>query len=328
MLHVIDMVSQRTLKKEISMSGIGLHSGEPIRLRIRPALPNAGIVFVRTDLPGRPQIEASYRNVICTRLATSLGKVNTQGNVQVNIKISTVEHLLAAFHGLGIDNAIVEVQGAEIPIFDGSSAPFCEAILMAGIECQPYLRKVVALRRRIEVKLGEKWAFAEPSSSFEVYGSVDWDHPSIGYQEFHYKEGETSFAELASARTFGFLKDIEGLQKMGLAKGGSLDNAIVLDDAQILNPEGLRFQDEFARHKVLDALGDFKLSGVFLKAFIRLHRAGHDLHSQLLQEIFKNPNHYEILTVGDVRTDEHTAETTEEQEVDIHSLLAPGLIAS
>lgn len=306
------MISQRTVKNEISISGVGVHSGSTIELRIKPARANHGIVFVRTDLEGHPQVEASYQNVVCTQLATTLGKGKA--------KVSTVEHVLAAFYGLGIDNAVVEVTGPEVPILDGSSAPFCDAIRRVGIESQNASRKVIALRKKVEIKIGEKWAVAEPSSSFEVYGSVDWDHPAIGYQEFHYQEGKTQFEEIASARTFGFLKDIELLKKMGLARGGSLDNAIVLDDAQVLNPGGLRYPNEFAKHKVLDALGDFKLAGVFLQAYIRLHRAGHDLHSQLLTEIFKNPSNYEVLSSG---------EPKEQMEpgLDIHALLARGLVA-
>ncbi len=143
--------------------------------------------------------------------------------------------------------------------------------------------------------MGEKWAVAEPASRLEIHGSIDWDHPSIGYQEYHYQEGKTSFEELAPARTFGFLKDEQILKKMGLAQGASLANAVVLDHALILNPEGLRFPDEFARHKVLDALGDLKLAGIGIQAYIRLHRAGHDLHSQLLAEIFKSPDNFEII---------------------------------
>jgi UDP-3-O-[3-hydroxymyristoyl] N-acetylglucosamine deacetylase len=153
----------------------------------------------------------------------------------------------------------------------------------------------LALRRKVELKLAEKWAVAEPASQLQIFGSIDWDHPSIGYQEFHYVEGKTDFKELAAARTFGFLRDVEMLKSMGLAQGGSLENAVVLNHALVLNPEGLRFPDEFARHKVLDALGDFKLAGIAIHAHIRLHRAGHDLHSQLLKEIFSNPDNFEIV---------------------------------
>jgi UDP-3-O-[3-hydroxymyristoyl] N-acetylglucosamine deacetylase len=281
------MFPQRTVRKEVSVSGIGVHTGKSAKLTIKPAISNYGVTFTRTDLEGRPSIAAHFKNIVNTQLATTLGR----GVVTV----STVEHVLAALQGLGIDNASIEVDGPEIPIMDGSSAAFCEAIESVGIEQLSQPRAFLALRKKVEIKIGEKWAVAEPASRFEIHGSIDWDHPSIGYQEYHYQEGRTSFSELAHARTFGFLKDVEALRRMGLARGGSLENAVVLDHALVLNPEGLRFPDEFVKHKVLDALGDFKLAGISILAYIRLHRAGHDLHSQLLTEIFKNPDNYEII---------------------------------
>lgn len=281
------MILQRTLKSEVSLKGIGIHSGKAASLTIRPAAPNRGIVFCRTDLPGSPEISAHYKNIICTQMATTLGIGK--------VTISTVEHVLAALQGLGIDNALLEVDGPEVPIMDGSSGAFCDAILQVGTASQLQSKQFLVLRRKVEVKLSGKWAVAEPASRLEIRGSIDWDHPSIGYQEFHYLEGKTPFEELARARTFGFLKEVEALKRMGLAQGGSLENAVVLDHALVLNPEGLRFPDEFVRHKVLDALGDFKLAGVHLQASVKLHRAGHDLHSQLIAEIFRDPDNYEIL---------------------------------
>ena len=281
------MIFQRTLKQQVSLKGIGLHSGKPATLTIYPALPNKGILFVRSDIAGSLPIAAHYKNIVNTQLATTLGRGN--------VTISTVEHVLAALQGMGIDNALIEVDGPEVPIMDGSSAAFCALIEDVGIESQLQQRSYLKLCRRVEVKIAEKWAVAEPSSGFSVHGSIDWDHPSIGYQEFHYTEGKTDFAQLAKARTFGFLRDVEALKKMGLALGGSLENAVVLDNALVLNPEGLRFPDEFVRHKVLDALGDFKLAGIGIRGDFRLHRAGHDLHSLLLTEIFKNSENYEII---------------------------------
>jgi UDP-3-O-[3-hydroxymyristoyl] N-acetylglucosamine deacetylase len=278
---------QRTLKDSVSLTGIGIHSGKPATLKLRPARSNAGIRFVRTDLEGSPEIAAHYKNVINTQMATTIGRGK--------ICVSTVEHVLAALQGMGVDNAIIEVIGPEVPIMDGSSGAFCEAIQQVGITLQNQSRPVLALRRKVELKLAEKWAVAEPSSRLEIHGSIDWDHPSIGYQEFHYTEGKTDFAELSRARTFGFLKEVEALKRMGLARGGSLENAVVLDDALVLNPDGLRFADEFVRHKILDALGDFKLAGIQIQAYFRLHRAGHDLHSQLLAAIFKDPDNFEII---------------------------------
>ena len=281
------MVLQRTLKKEIELNGIGLHTGSSIHLKFKPAPAGHGIVFIRSDLPGKPSLPAHFSYIVNTQLATSLGRGS--------VTLSTVEHVLAALYGAGIDNCIIEVSGPELPIMDGSSVVFYQAILAAGLEFQKKLRPRLALRKRVEVRSGEKWALAEPSSGYEIQGSIEWDHPAIGYQEFHYIEGKNSFQELMSARTFGFLRDVETLKKMGLARGGSLENAVVLDHALVLNPEGLRHPDEFIRHKVLDALGDFKLAGVALQGFFRLHRAGHDLHSQLLAEILSHPSHYEIL---------------------------------
>jgi UDP-3-O-[3-hydroxymyristoyl] N-acetylglucosamine deacetylase len=281
------MTFQRTLKGKIELSGIALHSGKTVQLALKPAAPGHGITFVRTDLKRSQPISAHYKNVVNTQMATVIANGEA--------KVSTVEHLLAAFQVLGVDNAIVEVDGPEIPILDGSSLEFCKAIEEMGLQTQIQPRAFLQLRRRIELKIAEKWAVAEPSSRLEIHETVEWDHPVIGFQEFHYIEGKTSYKELASARTFGFLRDVENLKRMGLAQGGSLDNAVVLNDTVVMNPDGLRFPDEFVRHKVLDALGDFKLAGINMHAYVRLHRAGHDLHSQLLSAIFKDPDNYEIV---------------------------------
>jgi UDP-3-O-[3-hydroxymyristoyl] N-acetylglucosamine deacetylase len=278
---------QRTLKGTVALSGIALHSGKTVHLNLVPAAPNHGITFVRTDLRNAPSISAHYKHVVNTQLATVLGQGET--------RVSTVEHLLAAFQMVGLDNVIVEVDGPEIPILDGSSIIFCQAIEQMGLQTQLQTRPYLQLRRRVELKIAEKWAVAEPSSRLEIHETVEWDHPVIGFQEFHYVEGKTSYKELASARTFGFLRDVENLKRMGLARGGSLDNAVVLDDSAVMNPTGLRYPDEFVRHKVLDALGDFKLAGIDIHAYVRLHRAGHDLHSQLLAAIFKDPDNFEII---------------------------------
>ncbi len=278
---------QKTITREMTLQGIGVHLGKPATVTLKPAPAHHGIVFVRKDLPNSPAIEAHYRNVVNTQMATTLGSGG--------VTLSTTEHLLAALHGFGIDNLLVEVNGPELPILDGSSAPFCRAILEAGVTAQNAPRTTLVLKKKVEVKVDEKWAVAEPSPHFEVFGSIDWDHPLIGFQQFHYIEGKTDFAEIASARTFGFLKDVEKLKKLGLALGGSLDNAVVLNEALVLNPEGLRYPDEFARHKVLDSLGDFKLAGIPIQAKFKMHRAGHDLHKQILLEIFKDASNYEIV---------------------------------
>ncbi len=278
---------QRTIRDTISLEGIGLHSGKTVQLRIKPARPGHGVTFVRADLEGAPEISAHYKNVVDTRMATTLGRGK--------VTISTVEHLMAALQGLGIDNVIVEVNAPEIPILDGSSKAFVEAIEKVGIQTQLQTRPLLAIRRRVEVKVAEKWAVAEPSSKFEIQASVDFDHPAIGFQQFHYIEGQTEFSSLADARTFGFLHEVEALKRMGLARGGSLENAVVMDSGRVLNPEGLRHPDEFVRHKVLDALGDFKLAGIPMQGHFRLHRAGHELHSMLVQAILKDDLNYEII---------------------------------
>jgi UDP-3-O-[3-hydroxymyristoyl] N-acetylglucosamine deacetylase len=297
------MIAQRTLKTPVELEGVALHSGKTVKVALRPASPGRGISFTRTDLKGRPEIPAHYENVVNTRMATTLAVGDAS--------VSTVEHLMAALQGMGIDNLRVEVDGPEIPIFDGSALPICRAIQDAGIQSQAAARSFLALRKRVELKIGENWAVAEPSSKFEIHGSIEWDHPAIGYQQFHYVHGETAFSELSAARTFGFVRDIEALHRMGLARGGTLENAIVLDDARVISPSGLRYPDEFVRHKVLDALGDLKLAGIGLQAMIRLHRAGHDMHRQLLSAIFRDPDSYEIVdSIGESRRSERVAPLT------------------
>jgi len=287
------MSYQATLKNAVKMTGIGLHSGKPVQLVLKPGRPGQGIRFFRSDLPGSAPIPAFYKNVINTQLATTLGRGE--------FTVSTVEHLMAALYGARIDNLDIDVDAPEIPIMDGSAAPFYEIIRETGIEIQLVKKPILVLRRKVEVRAGDKFAIAEPAARLEIHGSIQWEHPAIGYQEYHYIQGKTLFSELCAARTFGFLNDVEALKRMGLARGGSLENAIVLDHAAVLNPEGLRYFDEFVKHKVLDALGDFKLAGIELHAYFRLHRAGHDLHSQILSEIFSNPDHFEI--IDDVQQD-------------------------
>jgi UDP-3-O-[3-hydroxymyristoyl] N-acetylglucosamine deacetylase len=257
-------------------------------MKILPLPPHSGIRFVRTDLAGTSEIPALVDFVVNTRMATTIG----HGKALV----STVEHLMCALFAAGIDNARVELDAAEVPISDGSSAEFFEALLNAGIVTQAASRKVWKLRKRVELKVGEKWGVAEPSSVLDISASVDFDHHAIGFQEFRYIHGQTSFEEFGSARTFGFLREVEALQKMGLALGGSLDNAVVLDESGVMNPEGLRYKNEFARHKVLDALGDFALAGHPIEARIQLHRSGHDLHRDLLQAILAESELVEITT--------------------------------
>lgn len=278
---------QHTLKSPVTLTGVGLHSGKSAEITLRPSHPGHGIVFVRTDLDGQPQIPAHHRFVTSTQLATTLSSGSAS--------ISTVEHVLAALQGYGIDNLLIEVNGPEVPILDGSSAPFCEVIEETGLVAQSLIRPTLVLRRKVELKVGEKWAVAEPCSRFEIHSSIEWDHPLIGYQEFHYVENKNSFKQIAAARTFCMLRDVETMKQMGLALGGSLDNAVVLDQDRVLNPDGFRYADEMVRHKVLDTLGDFKLAGFALQGYFRMHRSGHELNSQLLAAIFSNAENYEIV---------------------------------
>lgn len=281
------MILQRTLKSSVAVHGVGLHSGQPAVLTLRPATPGFGIRFTRTDIEKSPVIPARHDHVVSTQMATTLGKNG--------VTISTVEHLLAALFAAGVDNVLVEVDGPEVPILDGSSEPFYSAIRAAGVVDQAHTRTVAILRKKIELRVGEKWARAEPSEGFEVRASIEWDHPAIGFQEFAYSHGKTEFSELSRARTFGFMKDYEMLKARGLARGASYDNAVVIDGEHVVNPQGLRYPDEFVRHKTLDALGDFLLAGFAIQGSIRLHRAGHDLHSQLISAILKDPSAFEII---------------------------------
>ena len=290
-------VYQKTVSREVTIEGVGLHSGKPAKVVIKPALPNAGIIFVRTDLQKPVIIPASYEFVTQTKLATTIGRNQA--------KISTVEHLLCALKLMQIDNAMVEVSGPEVPIMDGSAALFCKAIESAGVrEETSALRKVAILRKRIEVRKGDKIALIEPSTRFHIDARIEWNHPAIGTQSFSYTVGESNHHEISHARTFGFMKDVEALKKMGLALGGSFDNAVVMDEESVLNLEGLRYKDEFVRHKVLDAIGDFALSPVQVLGDVTLVKAGHEMHSELIHAIFSNPDNFEVVTVEDAILEE------------------------
>lgn len=282
------MLAQRTLKRAVSMTGNGLHSGRPVRVRLVPAPAGNGIVFQRTDLEGEPAIQAAYDRVVDTRLCTTLGADG--------VRVGTVEHLMSALYGIGIDNVQVLVDGPEIPILDGSSQPWIQAILKAGTRRQHRCRRLMVVRRAVTVRDGDAWARFEPSSRFRISARVDFDHPLISRHLFTFDFSELDFVQkIAGARTFAFKREVEALRSMGLAKGGSLDNAIVIDDFSILNPEGLRFADEFVRHKVLDAIGDIALSGEKVIGHLVLHRSGHALNNQLLHQLFSDARNYRLV---------------------------------
>jgi UDP-3-O-[3-hydroxymyristoyl] N-acetylglucosamine deacetylase len=283
--------NQRTLKRPIALDGVGLHSGAPVRLQLMPAREDHGIVFTRVDLPGRPQLPARCEFVVDTSLATTLGLGPASP-----VKVATVEHLLAALAGLGIDNLRIEVNGPEVPIMDGSAEPFAAAVLEAGIRVQEAPKSMLVIRKPVMVRDGDKRAALVPSKRFQIDCTIDFEHPLIADQRMKVEFSDHTFAkEVAKARTFGFLRDVEKLKSMGLARGGSLDNAIVVDEFSILNPEGLRFPDEFVRHKLLDALGDVSLLGAPVLGHLSVFKSGHALNHQLVKKVLADPSNYELV---------------------------------
>ena len=269
------MIWQKTLAQPLNFSGIGLHSGRRVEVTLHPAAANQGLRFVRTDLPGRPQIRAHYSRVVDTTRATSLGENGTT--------LATVEHLLAALGGLGVDNALIEVQGPELPIMDGSAAPFARIIAAAGLRALAWPRAYLMVRDTVELRQGEQWMRVRPGVPRITY-TIDFDHPLIRQQHYSVPLRPESFqSEIAAARTFGFLKEVQYLQARGLALGGSLDNALVLDDREVLNPGGLRFPEECVRHKILDAVGDMALLGLPLLGHLEVGKGSHELHHSFMQ---------------------------------------------
>ena len=258
---------------------MGLHTGKPVQLTLHPARAGSGIVFVRTDISHPIEIPATQTSLVRTHLATTLGR----GDVCVD----TVEHLLAAFYGLGIDNARVEIDGPEIPGMDGSAASFASLIRSAGAYEQSALRRVMRVRRPLEIRDGDRWLRVEPHRGLKVSYEIDFAHPLIGRQVLRdFAVGEESFErEIAPARTFGFVAEVQALWRAGRARGASLDNTLVLDASRVLNRGGLRFADEFVRHKVLDLLGDLALLGARLEGHVRVRRGGHALHQRLVAKL-------------------------------------------
>jgi UDP-3-O-[3-hydroxymyristoyl] N-acetylglucosamine deacetylase len=278
--------NQRTIARRIGVTGVGLHSGEPASLTLAPAAPDAGITFVRMDLGA--EIPARADLVVDTLLSTSLGLGGA--------RVATVEHVLAALAGLGVDNCRIEVDGPEIPILDGSAAPFVYLVQEAGIEAQRAGKRLLVVEQPVEVRDGDKLARLDPAGALSVTFTADFDHPLITDQTFAFAFSERRFArELAPARTFCFLRDIERMKSQGLAWGGSFDNAIVVDDFSILNPEGLRFPDEFARHKVLDALGDLTLVGMPVLGALTAHKSGHALNQALVRKVLATPSCHRVV---------------------------------
>ena len=282
------MICQCTIDQTVTISGIGLHTGTRINMTLRPAEAGTGIVFHRHLGAQTVSIAARSENVVDTRLATVIGRGE--------VRISTVEHLLATLAAYGVDNLHIDIDGPEVPVMDGSAAPFASLLESAGLRKLSKSRVYLAIRQPVTVTDGEKRVNIIPSRFFRMTYDIAFDHPCIALQQRSVKVTSDSFRrELAPARTFGFLRDVERLKAAGLARGGSLENAIVVDDERILNPEGLRFPDEFVRHKILDAVGDLSLIGYPILGHVRACKAGHDINHQLVQKILANPKSWHLI---------------------------------
>ena len=289
------MLAQRTLKSLTRAVGVGLHSGQRVELTLRPAPADTGIVFRRVDLPQPVDIAVSALAVTDTRLASTISNGST--------KVFTVEHLMSACAGLGIDNLYIDITAEEVPILDGSAASFVFLLQSAGIELQKTPKKFVRLLQTVEVREGEgaatKWARLAPYDGYQLSFEIDFDHPAVDStgQRVEFDMGSGFYVrDIARARTFGFTKDVEMMRANGLALGGGLDNAIVMDDYKVLNNEGLRYNDEFVKHKILDAMGDLYILGKPLLAAYSAFRSGHAMNNRLLRELLSQPDAYEVVT--------------------------------
>ena len=289
------MLKQRTLSNSIRASGVGLHSGEKVNMTLRPAAKDTGIFFRRLDIEPIQQIPALAKSVIDTMLGTTIAKKNAS--------VMTVEHILAAFAGLGIDNALIDLDGPEVPIMDGSSASFIFLIESAGIEEQNASKKFLRIKKNIRVEDGEKFAEFKPYNGYRISFEIDFDHPMIKSKLTKLSvdfSTLTFLKEISRARTFGFLKEIETLRSKNLALGGSLDNAIVFDDYRILNQDGLRYQDELVRHKILDVVGDLYLMGHILVGEFNGYKSGHELNNKLILKLYADQTAWEEIKESEI----------------------------
>ena len=298
------MLQQRTLKSLTRAVGVGLHSGQRVELTLRPAPPDTGIVFRRVDLAQPADIPVRPDSVCDTRMATTISPGGDPGAAKVN----TIEHLMSACAGLGLDNLYVDITAEEVPILDGSSAAFVYLLQSAGIELQKAPKKFLRVKKPVEVREGEgrslKWARLEPYHGYKLAFEIDFDHPAVDQTgqrvEFDFASGQYK-RDIARARTFGFTKDVEMMRSRGLGLGASMDNAIVVDDYRVLNADGLRYDDEFVKHKILDAIGDLYVAGYPLLASYTAYKSGHALNNQLLRALLAQPDAYEIATFADER---------------------------
>ena len=289
------MVKQRTLKTSVSVTGVGLHSGEKVTLSLRPAPINSGIVFRRVDVKPVEEIQARADLVNDTRLSTCME--------QNGVRIATIEHLMSALAGLGIDNACIEMDGAEVPIMDGSAGTFIFLLQSAGIVEQSAAKKFIRIKKTVEVKQGDKWVRFEPYNGYKLTFTINFAHPVFANTKQHVTvdlDEHSYIRDISRARTFGFMQDVENMRAQGLALGGSLDNAIVMDEYRVLNADGLRFEDEFVKHKVLDAIGDLYLLGHPVIGAFSGFKSGHALNNALLRELLADEDAWEFVTFDNV----------------------------
>ncbi len=293
------MIAQRTIKAMTRAVGVGVHGGQRVELTLRPAPPDTGVVFRRIDLPTAVDIHARALNVCDTRMATTLSADGAPDGPKVN----TVEHLLSACSGLGLDNLIIDISAEEVPILDGSAAAFVFLLQNAGIELQKAPKRFMRIHRTVEVREGEgsglKWARLQPFEGYKLGFEIDFDHPAVNStgQRVEFDMGAGQYKrEIARARTFGFSKDVDMMRSRGLGLGGSMDNVIVVDEHRVLNSDGLRYDDEFVKHKILDAIGDLFLIGHPLLAAYSAFKSGHALNNQLLRAVLADKNAYSIVT--------------------------------
>ncbi len=280
--------SQKTINSKVSCSGIGLHSGANVSITLTPAPCDSGIIFKRTDVENGI-IKAHYKNVVTTNLGTTLSN-------EFGVKIATIEHLMAALWGCGVDNLVIEINGPEVPIMDGSSEPFVFLIECAGINVQEKPRRVIEIMKKVRIEDKDKFIEVEPSKEFSIDLNIDFNHKAIQSQKFDYHSTFTSFKnDICRARTFAFKHEIEHLQKIGLIKGGSLDNAILVDTDGIVNKEGLRYKDEFVRHKALDFIGDIYLAGHYIIGHFSGSKTGHGINNKMLHELFKDDTAWRLI---------------------------------
>ena len=293
-------IVQKTIAQEIETTGIGLHSGRKVKLTLKPAPVNTGVVFRRVDVDASVDITCRPEHVIDTRMATTLAHPDNPA-----VRVLTIEHLMSALAGLGVDNVIIEVNAPEIPIMDGSATSFVYLISSVGLVAQDELRRFIRIKQSVEVTEGDKRARLDPYFGFKTLFDIEFHHPAIDDTGTHCEinfTGDTYVRQISRARTFGFIQDVEALRGLGLAQGGNLANAIVLDEYKILNPEGLRYNDEFVKHKILDAIGDLYVIGAPILGAYTAYKSGHALNNVLIRAVLADPANYEYVTFEDEAT--------------------------